>query len=224
MKKFYIFIMIALLVFLSIKAGIKIIENNKKWQVEILEDFINVRTEPTVSSEVIDKVTKGDKYYVIDINLDDSSYVWYNIDYKGDKYWIASDRANPYVRELHNPKYKNSASIEYKSPIISNLEEEYIVKDLNSIKYDHFEITDDSDYKITHEVFYEEHSEETGKPQFWIRYKVTDKYGNVNMKTQKIKFYVIPDKYEVKSMYEFKYGRQGDACTYNKKKGLVCQK
>ena len=72
--------MFALLIFLSIKAVIKIIQNDKKWQVEILEDYINVRTEPTVNSETVEKAIKGDKYYVLDINLEDSSYVWYNID------------------------------------------------------------------------------------------------------------------------------------------------
>ncbi len=223
MKKFYVFIMIALLMFLTVKAGIKIMKNNKKWQVEILEDYINVRTKPTVASEAVAKAIKGDKYYVIDVNLDDVNYVWYEINYKGDNHWIASDREIPYVRELHNPKYKNSANVEYKKPVILDLEEEYVVKDLASIKYDHFEVKDDSDYKITHEVFYEDKSEETGRPQFWIRYKVTDEYGNQNMKTQKIKFYVVPGKDEVKGIYELKYGKQGPSCTFNKKKGLVCQ-
>lgn len=202
MKKFFVLIMVGLLIFLGGKAVLKIMKKDNSWQVEVIEAFINVRTEPDVTSYAIAKAIQGDKYHVLDINLDDSKYVWYKINYKGDAYWIASDRMSPFVKEYNNPNFEDSSKIDYKNPQVTNFEEQYEVKDLESIEYDHLQIEEDSKYEISHEVFYEEHSEETGRPQFWIRYTIVDEYGNKTVKTQKIKFHIIPHPEEVKDISE----------------------
>ena len=194
--------MIALLVFLGIKAVKKIKGNDGKWKVEIIEPFINVRTDHNTDSYAIAKVIQGDKYNVLDIYLDDNKYVWYKINYKGDAYWIASDRNNSFVKEYNNPNFENSSKIDYKNPQITNFEEVYEVKDLDSIEYDHLGIVEDSKYEVSHEVFYEERSEETGRPQFWIRYTIVDEYGNKTVKTQKIKFHIVPNPSEVYDISE----------------------
>lgn len=208
MKKFFVLVMIALLIFLGIKAIRKINKKDGKWQVKILEPFINVRTDHNTDSYPIAKAIQDDKYYVLDIYLEDNKYVWYKINYKGDAYWIASSRENPYVQEYNNPNYEDSSNIDYKNPEITNFEEEYEIKDLESIEYDHLGIKDDNDYTVTHEVFYEEASEETGRPQFWIRYTIVDSYGNKTIKTQKIKFHIVPNKEEVKDISELTKDRK----------------
>ena len=210
MKKFFFLIMVALLIFLGIKACQKIKGNNGKWQVEIIEPFINVRTDHSTDSYAVAKVIQGDKYYVLDIYLEDNKYVWYKINYKGDAYWIASSREKSFVKERNNPNYENSSNIDYKNPVITNFEEEYEIKDLESIEYDHLGIEDDNDYTVTHEVFYEAVSEATGRPQFWIRYTITDSYGNKTVKTQKIKFHIVPNPEEVKDISELTNERKAE--------------
>ena len=201
MKKFIGLIIVAVLIFFGVKACQKFMNKDDKWQVKILEPFINVRTEPNVYSYSVARVIQDDKYYVLEVNLDDSKYVWYKINYKGDAYWIASDRETPFVQEYNNPKYGNDP-IDYVNPVVTHYEEVYNVKDEKSIEFDHLGIEDEHEFKVTYELFYEPVNEETGNPQYWIRYTIKDSYGNKTLKTQKINFEIAPDINNVKDMTE----------------------
>ncbi len=181
-------------------------EDSKAWKAEVVIDYINVRKDHTKFSEQLGQIEKGEKYKIKKTYLKDKEFVWYKIEYKGSYGWISSDRETPYVKELNNPKKKKQGSyfIDYEAPIIRYFENEYVVDDLNSIKYDHLEIEDDSKYTIKHNVYYEEHPIDTDIPQYWIEYIVTDKFGNVGKKVQKIVFRHEPAREEVKDFSELK--------------------
>ena len=83
----------------------------KKWQdsrafkIEILIDEINVREEASLYSNKVGEVRKGQIYKVLDIDLEDTRYVWYYIKLQNGNYgWIATGRNNRYVKEINNPE------------------------------------------------------------------------------------------------------------------------
>ena len=77
----------------------------------------------------------------------------------------------------------------------------YHTKDINTINYDHLTITDDSEYKITSQVYKETCSDYY---QYWIVYTATDKYGNKGTKTQAIAFEEEPSDDDVKDLKEIR--------------------
>ncbi len=181
-------------------------EDSKVWKAEVVTNYINVRKDHDRYSEQLGQIKKGEKYKIKKIYLKDKAFVWYKIEYKDGYGWISSDRTDPYVKELNNPKKQKQGSyfIDYKAPIIQYFEDEYVVDDLNSINYGHLKIEDDSKYTIKHNVYYEEDPIDSDVPQYWIEYIVTDKFNNVSKKVQKIVFKNEPARDEVKDFSELK--------------------
>lgn len=80
-----------------------IIQANSEFQIEIINNYINIRKETNTESAILGAVTEGDIYNVLDI-IGDNNYIWYKIDYKGTIGYIASPREEPYIKELYKDK------------------------------------------------------------------------------------------------------------------------
>ncbi len=80
-----------------------IIQANSDFQIEITNDYINIRASANTESSILGEVTKGDIYNVLDI-YGGQNYIWYKINYKNQIGYIASSRENPYVKETYNDK------------------------------------------------------------------------------------------------------------------------
>ena len=172
-----------------------IVDTTNAWKVEITNDYINVRKEPSIYEAQIDTVYKGYTYKVLEIYLDDPIYVWYKIKLDGsNEGWIASDRDEPYVKEINNPNAKNEEDyfIDYKKPILRFFEDTYKTESIDTITLDHLEIIDDSEYEVTYEVYKEEEPIDVPGPQYWIQYTVIDAFGNKTVKVQHIEFEITP--------------------------------
>lgn len=78
-----------------------IIQANSDFQIEVINDFINIRKSANTESEILGEVYKDDVYNVLDI-IGGTNYIWYKIDYKGKIGYIASSRETPYVKELYS--------------------------------------------------------------------------------------------------------------------------
>lgn len=193
-------VMVILIIILIIFIGLfvkKVINNDKSWKIKIKLDSINVREEADMYSLKTNLVSKGEVYKVIEVNLDNSKYVWYKIKINSQESgWIASERNNPYVKEYNNPKEsdENNYSVDYANPVIKYTEDEYAVDNINNIKYDHLDIEEKSKYTIKSKVYIEECSDYT---QYWIEYIVTDSSNNTSSKMQKISFETTPSEDEV---------------------------
>jgi uncharacterized protein YgiM (DUF1202 family) len=77
--------------------------NNKKlkesiiYEIEIKEEYINLRPEIDLNSKIIKKVYKGQKYQVVEY-YEGNVYNWYKIIYDDNKTgWIASNKDNSWV-------------------------------------------------------------------------------------------------------------------------------
>lgn len=177
---------------------IKYQENKSAWKIEITEEMVNVREEHGLYEYKVGTAVSGDIFKVLDFYDEDARYVWYKVKLKnGTIGWIASGRNVPYVKEINNPKGIASYEIDYAKPKIRFFEEDYVVYDIKSISYNHLEIIEDSEYTIEHIVYYEEHPKDKEEPQYWIKYIVTDAFGNKASKVQRIIFTVEPDNDEV---------------------------
>ncbi len=197
-------------------------QDSKAFKIEIDIDEINVREEPTLYSNKVGKVKKGQIYKVLDIDLTDNRYVWYKIKMQNNGYgWVATGRNNRYVIEINNPKGEGDEEFvaDYGTPKIKFYENEITFTDIDSINYDHITITDDSNCEkiaqkkyekakeknpktkycqLSHEIYYEADPPTTHIPQYWIRYIVEDEAGNSSSKVQKIIFLNEPDSSKVK--------------------------
>lgn len=203
-KKIIIFVLLVLLILTGLVVN-KIITNNKAWRLEVTNNFINVRSKPNQYAMKLGQVKKGKKYTILEMDYDDPNYVWYKIDYeKKQDCWIASSRLEPYVKEYNNPKNKSEDNTisDYQKPIIKYRELEYTTKNINTINYDHLEIIENTEYKITHTVYYEE-KEPIEDSQYWINYEVIDAFDNKSKKLQKIVFEENPSPEEVKPFSEY---------------------
>lgn len=80
-----------------------IIQANSDFQIKIINNYINIRSDSNVESKVIGSVNKGDIYNVLDITGKEN-HIWYKIDYKGKIGYIASPRTEPYIKELFSDK------------------------------------------------------------------------------------------------------------------------
>jgi len=71
------------------------------FEVKIVNDYINVRTQPTTTANKIYEVIKGEKYKVIEIFDEDENYMWYKIIFSDRRVgWIASSIKSPWVEEV----------------------------------------------------------------------------------------------------------------------------
>lgn len=188
-----ILIIFAAIFFLTKKENI---DEKTDWYIKITNDYINLRKEPNQYSSLVGKVSKGEKYKVLDINLDSGIYYWYYIEIDSyTKGWIASNRKTPYLVDYNNP---NDIAV----PVLKFYDDIYYVRSMKDITYDHLEIYDDKDdYVIGHTVYKEEIIEEQ-ITQYWIVYKIVDSAGNSIEKTQKIVFEISP---EIDEVLDFKY-------------------
>ena len=80
-----------------------IIQANSDFQIEVINDYINIRTSSNIEGEVLGTVNKGDIYNVLDIS-NTENHIWYKINYKGKKGYIASPKQEPYIKELFGNK------------------------------------------------------------------------------------------------------------------------
>lgn len=205
MKAFKFIILIVIIAgigFGGYKIYEKINEDKTAWKIEITNKYINVRSKHDQYEALVGKVTKGEKFKVLDIYLEDRNYVWYKIE-TGDKLgWVASSRSKPYVKEVNNPNAKNTDyKIDYANPVVKYYEEKYYAKNIDSITYDHLEITDDSKWTIKSEIYIEECFD---YQQYWITYEVTDEFNNKTEKIQCIVFEEEPPRSKVKDLSEIR--------------------
>lgn len=77
-----------------------VIQDKTDFQIEITNDYINVRKEPSTSSNKIGEVNQSDIYNVLDV-IGGDNYIWYKIEYKNKIGYISSNRQEPYVKELY---------------------------------------------------------------------------------------------------------------------------
>ena len=91
MKKIIFIVLILICCFFGVKtwftkeSKVKEEKMMKGWYVEISNSYINVREEPNTYSSLLGKVNEGEKYEVLDINLDNGKYYWYNIEFEKNK-------------------------------------------------------------------------------------------------------------------------------------------
>ena len=156
MKKLFVLILLLGLAFGGYTAYNKIIDNNNSWRLEVTNDFINLRSKPTQYESKIAEVKKGQKFKILDINLEDKKFVWYKIKLKNKTGWIASERKNPYVNEYNNPKYDTDIKVEYLAPVIRFKEDTYHTESIDKITFDHLIIEEESDYEIDYIIYKEE--------------------------------------------------------------------
>lgn len=186
----------------------KYIDNEKKaWKVEIINDFINVRDDKTIWTKKIGEVKKGEIYKVLDIYLDDNTYVWYKISLRKDESgWISSPRKEASVTEINNPNAQDYSEgiVDYSKPIIKFYTNDYYTHNIDSINTDHLEIIEDSKYTVNYEVYFEEHPKDRNTPQYWIKWMVEDANGYKSSKVQRVIFEVNPDKSRVKLFEDLK--------------------
>lgn len=79
------------------------IQANSDFQIKIINEYINIRSSSNIEGEVLGTVNKGDIYNVLDISSTEN-HIWYKIDYKGKKGYIASPKDKPYIEELYKDK------------------------------------------------------------------------------------------------------------------------
>ena len=206
MKKFFKILIIALLLFAVYKGVRKFIEYKTAWKIMITEEKVNIREQATVYSNKLGEANRNDVFIVKEKVLE-NKYVWYKIVLKNDKDhqygWISSERKYPYVKEVNEKKAKTKDSVvtDNAKPVIKFNEDFYYTKDINTINYDHLTITDDSEYKITSEVYKETCPDYY---QYWIVYTATDKYDNKASKTQAIVFEQEPSDDDVKNLADIR--------------------
>ena len=206
MKKFIKIVILIVLALLAIKGVKSFIEYKTAWKVVVTEEFINIREESTPYSNKLGEAKRNDVFIVKEKKLE-NKFVWYKIVLKHDdkhQYgWICSERKYPYVKELNAKKAKDGEELvtDNAKPVIKYNEDVYQVKDINNINYDHLTITDDSEYKVSSQVYKETCSDYY---QYWIVYTATDKYGNKGTKTQAITFEEEPADEDVKDLAEIR--------------------
>lgn len=182
---------------------IRIAEIKKGWHVEIITKTLNVRETPEPWGVKIGEVKEGQVYEVIEMNFSDFFRFWYKIkinDYK--EGWVANPRiTKEYLNDINN-------DLDISPPTLKFFEETYFVKDIESINYDHLEVTDDKDGVVVTHVIYHEYepssNPELHKDQYWIVYTATDTSDKKVSKTQAIVFEQRPLKNQVVDFKLFK--------------------
>ncbi len=110
-----------------------------EWHVLVLNEYLNVRKNPSVDSTQIDTVYKNEKYRAVEVNTEDDKYYWYKIELDNGKVgWIANTRDEIYLTDFNNPH-------DIKAPVITFFKPELSVDTIDDINYDHLEVSDDSD-------------------------------------------------------------------------------
>lgn len=202
MKKFLIFILLLGIGYGGYTIYNRILDDNNSWRLEVTNDYINLRSKPTQYEAKIAEVKKGQKFKILDINLEDKKYVWYKIKLKNKTGWIASERKSPYVNEYNNPKYDTDIKVEYIAPVIKFKEEVYHTESIDNITFDHLIIEEESDYNIDYTIYKEENPKDRPGPEYWIRYTIEDTFGNTSESLQRIKFNNVPEDTKVKNFSE----------------------
>lgn len=196
MKKIIVVVILVIAIFFVYKTIFKGEEKkktnefDKEWYVEITNSYINVREKPQAYANLLGAVYEGEKYEVLDMNLDDYTFVWYKIKTDDSKEnWIASKRTSPYLKDNNNPN-------DIATPVIKLFDNIYYVDTIDDIDYKHLEVWDDRDgYEVTHKVYKE--IAEYNNIQYWIVYTVKDKAGKTASKTQRIIFTKNPSDNQV---------------------------
>ena len=80
-----------------------VIQEKTDYQIQITNEYINVRTQPSTNSDKIGEVNNGDIYNVLDV-IGGDNYVWYKITYENKIGYISSNKKSPYLKELYKDK------------------------------------------------------------------------------------------------------------------------
>lgn len=68
-------------------------------QIKVIEDYINTREYPNISSETFGQVKKSETYDVLD-KFNDGDYQWYKIKYQDKIVFVASGIKTAWVEEI----------------------------------------------------------------------------------------------------------------------------
>lgn len=202
MKKFIIILIMFIFVAGGFGAYYFIFDGNKRlnneeikngWHIEVENEYINIRSEASATSDILGQVKKDEIYRVIEVNPVGDTY-WYKIEYEKDKYgWIFNSNESNYLKDINNPN-------DIAAPSIKFFEQVYYVDSINDINYDHLEVEDDKPgVTVSHKVYHEINAD-SGKDQYWILYTAVDAVGKSVSKLQKIEFNNRPSEEEV---YDF---------------------
>jgi len=81
----------------DLKRKAKKLENQVIYTITIDNEFINLRPEIDLDSDVIKKVYKGEQYKAVEYH-EGNSYNWYKVIYdEGQTGWLASGKKEPWV-------------------------------------------------------------------------------------------------------------------------------
>ena len=209
MKRLFTLILILGALFLGYKGVKKIIDSQqqkayikevkKGWYVEIVSDYLRVRSLPNrTTGDEIGRVYAGEVYKVLEVDLKDSSHYWFKIEYNHGTGWVAQDLSGTLLIDHNDPTDIATPSVKYS-------ENEYHVISIDDINYKHLIIWDDrDDYTVTHQIYHEVDPVKE-IDQYWIKYTVTDASGKHSSKTQKIIFEIPPEEDEVLPFSEHTY-------------------
>lgn len=199
LKIIFWIIILGVAVFFSVKFGKDFLEKRrieeikKGWYIEIVNDFIYIRSEPNRESKKLGKVNEGEIYKVSDFENKNGN-IWYYIEYEKNEWgWVANPIDENYLNEVND-------KADIRKPTLKFKEDVYYVDSLDDINYDHLEVSDDKPgVKVTSKVYHEV-NEEQNKDQYWILYIATDSSGKTTKKVQKIEFNKRPSESDV---YDF---------------------
>lgn len=74
---------------------------NSEWKVQVVQNYINIRSSHDANTDLLGRVLSGEYYEVLNIYEDDEKYIWYEIKTLNNTGWISSDRNSPSVIELN---------------------------------------------------------------------------------------------------------------------------
>ena len=176
------------------KTKFKLNKESEESTTSCAKTELKVREAPTAASSIIGTAEKGEVYKVVEVEQTDAQFIWFRIVYQ--KNWKDEYKegyiSQPRSTQVTYVKAYN-ISFDYSDPVLSFTTDEYNVDSIDDIKYDHLNVWDDqSGYVITHEVYIEKEPTDRPGPQYWIKYKVTDKVGKQTSKIQRVIFKYPP--------------------------------
>lgn len=126
-------------------------------KIRVLSDILNIRSQPSIKSNILSKCYEGYLYEILSIKINDQNQLWYQIEYDHNKYgWIISDyckEVNSFDPKFSYENYKltinsNENQLSYHRPQISD-ESMPLKKNI----YEIFETYIDSDKQIWYKVY-----------------------------------------------------------------------
>lgn len=149
-------------------------ESSDKLQIKILNEYINIRKEPSVNSEILGIVKEGSLFDVIDYKVGER-YFWVHIK--------TNNNIEGYVATFLDDKYYEfvNGDIDYIAPTLNIAVDKISVDSYSEITEEYIKsIITYSDDKDNNPSFSYETVDEN--PNYYMHFKVTDKAGNITEK------------------------------------------